>query len=95
MTHDVRPARYVRSFDAAPHLLRHVMGDRARHATVRRVQGEHLERAESRKVAECAISVLYHFSYYAVLRWGEIGHLRFRQRSLSQIYMDNREVIKG
>jgi len=63
MTHDVRPARYVRSLDAATHLLRRVMGDRARQITVRRVQGEHLERAESRKLAECAISVLHHLSY--------------------------------
>jgi len=57
MTHDVRPARYARSFDAAPHFLRSVMGDRARQTTVRRVQGEHLERAESRKVAEIICDV--------------------------------------
>jgi hypothetical protein len=60
MAHDVRPARDILSFDATPHLLRRVTGDRARQTTVRRVQGEHLERAESRKVAEC---VLFHFSF--------------------------------
>ena len=59
MAHDVRPARDLRSFDATPHLLRRVTGDRARQTTVSRVQGEHLERAETRKVADCEISVFY------------------------------------
>ena len=57
MAHDVRPARDLRSFDATPHFLRRVTGDRARQTTVSRVQGEHLERAETRKVAACEISV--------------------------------------
>ena len=56
-------ARDVRGFDATPPLLRRVIGDCARQTTVRRMQGEHLERAESRKVTDCAISVLFHFSY--------------------------------
>ena len=63
MAHDVRPARDLRSFDATSHLLRRVTGDRARQTTVSRVQGEHLERAETRKVADCEISVLFDFSY--------------------------------
>jgi len=54
MAHDVHPARGVRSFDAATHLLQRAIGDRARQTTVCRVQGERLERAESRKVADCA-----------------------------------------
>jgi hypothetical protein len=63
MAHDVRPARDLRSFDATSHFLRRVTGDCARQTTVSRVQGEHLERAESRKVADCEISVLFDFSY--------------------------------
>jgi hypothetical protein len=38
---DVRPARQLRSFDAAPPLLRRVTGDRARQNSVTGVQGEH------------------------------------------------------
>ena len=63
MAHDVRPARDLRSFDATPHLLRRVTSDRARQTTVSRVQGEHLERAETRKVEDCEISVLFDFTY--------------------------------
>jgi hypothetical protein len=63
MAHDVRPARDLRSFDATPSLLRHVIGYRARQTTVSRVQGEGFERAKSRKVAEGAISVCFSFSY--------------------------------
>jgi len=63
MAQDVRPARDLRSFDATPHLLRRVTGDRARQSTVSREQSEHLERAETRKVADCEISVLFDCSY--------------------------------
>jgi hypothetical protein len=63
MAHDVRPARDLRSFDATPYLLRRVTGGRARQTTVCRVQGEHIERAETRTVADCEISVLFDFSY--------------------------------
>jgi len=56
-------ARDLRSFDATPHLLRRVIYDCARQTTVSRVQGEHLERAQSRKVADRAISVLFYFLY--------------------------------
>mgnify|MGYP006894503510 CR=1 FL=1 len=63
MAHDVRPARDLRSFDATPHLLRRVTRDRARQTTVSRVHGEHLQRAETKKVADCEISVLFDFSY--------------------------------
>ena len=72
MVHDVRPARHLRSFDAAPPLLRCVIGDRARQTTVSRVQGEHLERAESRKVAHCEISVLFDFSTDMAVRYRRV-----------------------
>jgi hypothetical protein len=51
-------ARDVQRFDAAPPLLRRVIGDCARQTTVRHMLGEDLKRAESRKVADCAMSVL-------------------------------------
>ena len=73
MAHDVHVTRDVRSFDAAPHLQRRVIGDRARQTTVRRVQGEHPERAEPRKVADCTISVYLHVSYGYGRRYRRVG----------------------
>ena len=55
MAHEVRPARDLRSFDATTPVLRRMIGNCARLTTVSRVQGEHLERAETRKVADWAI----------------------------------------